>query len=1011
MNVGGSGGVSARGMRGEGSGSGTRRGGRTYGEEVGQEEEEDDFLQEAEADLRDYKEEVKLQKLGMSKGKGKQKEKVDKVEEARMARASRKKLLDLLDPSGLKLSEAWGEEMAAQLVRAGSSSDRVGALGPSGASRWAQPHGLFDDGHEHDATTATDPSRAVGQRPLPPSTSRFKNAREACDEISSEEEMLPSIPKASQMLESGTSSDEEMLPALRSGSHQGAARLPAIAKHEHSASQEEDEEMLPPPVGSKAFAQPSGDVHGPRPEFAPSSSQQDCNTPHVLNSQCGISIPACVNRFLRNYQREGVEFMYRAFKESRGAILADDMGLGKTVQVISFLAAIMRKTGGSIDLNRRIEACRAGRHRRGQAPDAVWPTCLILVPQSVVRNWVNELDTWGYFEHRVFEAGGQSPLRAFQAGHLDIVISSHEYAMRHIEELRDLQWTCVFVDEAHKLKNPETQLTKALGSFRATRSRFALTGTVIQNRNEEMWTLLNWTNPDTFGDQSAWKALVALPLKLGQSKEASPPQIHASEVVSQSLAQVLLPAFMLRRTKAIIASQMPTKRDMVVICPLAEEQMKACEIFAASAEVKALREGEKACPCGREDHEGLRYKARKCCSRLEAGAFFRALYLFSCLANHAALFFPDPREKTSDKAALKKRHEKQTEYTKAIWPREWQHLVCDSRNGLRTDLCGKWSVLRDLLSQWHQAGDKVLLFSRSLRLLDWLAVWVQRAGYRHLRLDGSTHASIRQTLVQQFNRDSNIFCMLISTGAGGTGLNLTGANKVIVFDPNWSPALDSQAIDRAYRIGQTRDVSVFRLIGAGTLEEVIYGRQVYKAQIANVSYTAANERRYFTGVEKVTGQEGELFGAANLLTFKRSMVRETLICDYDAEGANEQEEELWELAQESGETLEGNADIAGPSGEGGILRKRGTLTHEHQTLFARSPSRKAKKTRTGRDEQPRGGRRQGSTGADSADGSSGDHTEDDDEEVIGATAGSATQSRRTDARPSSSAIPWPPPRG
>ncbi|KAJ1033611.1 hypothetical protein NDA13_001598 [Ustilago tritici] len=190
-----------------------------------------------------------------------------------------------------------------------------------------------------------------------------------------------------------------------------------------------------------------------------------------------------------------------------------------------------------------------------------------------------------------------------------------------------------------------------------------------------------------------------------------------------------------------------------------------------------------------------------------------------------------------------------------MFPDSWQSKRCNATNGMEPEFCGKWKVLTGLLSQWHADGDKVLLFSTNMRLLQFIEFFLAREGHNFLRLDGSTPQPRRQQLVNQFNRDSSIFVFVISTTAGGTGLNLTSANRVVVFDPHWNLSHDLQAMDRAYRFGQSRDVYVYRLIGAGSLEEVIYGRQLYKQQQMEIGYNATKERRYFEGV---AGDQGSL---------------------------------------------------------------------------------------------------------------------------------------------------------
>lgn len=225
------------------------------------------------------------------------------------------------------------------------------------------------------------------------------------------------------------------------------------------------------------------------------------------------------------------------------------------------------------------------------------------------------------------------------------------------------------------------------------------------------------------------------------------------------------------------------------------------------------------------------------------------------------------------------RYERQLSYVQLMFPDSWQGKRCNAANGMEPEFCGKWKVLAGLLQQWHTDGDKVLLFSTNLRLLQFIEFFLAREGHNFLRLDGTTPQPRRQQLVNQFNRDQSIFVFLISTTAGGTGLNLTAANRVVVFDPHWNPSHDLQAMDRAYRFGQSRDVYVYRLIGAGSLEEVIYGRQLYKQQQMEIGYNATKERRYFEGVAGDQGSLGELFGCKNLFTLHESSLAMKSIID------------------------------------------------------------------------------------------------------------------------------------
>lgn len=766
-----------------------------------------------------------------------------------------------------------------------------------------------------------------------PSTSRYKplivksedlNGDVASSDEEEEEDMLARRPRkqtaikteptVKMELDENLSAEEEEVFSLSSTSQRTAtsqrtqSQKPAEqSRHiKHSTSDDEDDEEAEMILSSARIVQRAGskpDVSRPRqashhidvdmkPFFGFKPGQEHVG-PLVLDDENGIQVPASINTHLRDYQRDGIRFLWSAYSQGRGGILGDDMGLGKTVQVIGFLAAIMMKTGGSRDQTRRIDEVRLGRAAKDAKANSTWPTCLIICPQTVIGNWQNEIGTWGYFEHAVYGSGYTGALKDFKRGRLDIVLASHEYARDHIDHLRDLPWSCIFADEAHKFKNPDSQMTINMNKFDC-KVRFGLSGTVIQNRMEEMWTLLDWTNPGRFGMLLVWQQLVSEPIKLGQRKTASRRELADSQLIAKLLTKNLLSAYLLRRTKKLIADQLPRKFDKIVFCPLAPEQLQAYRKLMDQHLVVDMRLSRDPCECGRTDREGLPYRRGKCCHRIDSGEILRVIYLMSCLSNHAALFFPDPNDAYDSREEVRYRYEMQSEYTDNLWPNTDRILINNQENGFRTELCGKWTVLVRLMKSWHKEKDKVLLFSRNLRLLDWISYWVQLVGYNFLRLDGSTPQIQRQAKVDEFNRDPTCFIFLISTTAGGTGLNLTGANKVVVFDPHWNPAHDMQAMDRAYRFGQTRDVYVYRLVGAGTLEENIYARQIYKSQAANIGYTASKERRFFAGVEGRPDLEGELFGIKNMFTLREETcsITKEIIEDGDVDEAVREAEQF-----------------------------------------------------------------------------------------------------------------------
>lgn len=697
--------------------------------------------------------------------------------------------------------------------------------------------------------------------------------------------------------------DDEPEQALSLTSNGNASLPSALAqsssfRNDRSQTSDEDDEVslaIRGPVSvpisftnvsaSHIISYSSGDgFHGQRPSFPIPVDLKDVG-PLILAP--GVEVPASINRFLRSYQRDGVRFLYRSYAQGRGALLGDDMGLGKTIQVIAFLSAIMVKTGREEDADRRIEAIRSDRQSSDyHRANAIWPTCLIICPSSVIDNWRHEFDTWGYFEHAAYSGTrAKDALDSFRRGRLDILVTSHETASLSIEHLRDLDLSCVLIDEAHKLKNPSSQMTQAMQTFRC-KVRYALTGTAIQNTYRELYTLADWTNPGLLGTVKEWITEIEVPLKHGQKRGADPEHIADARTRAEKLVTNVLPIFFLRRTKALIADQLPRKFDKIVFCPLTPTQLDVYKRILSEDEVDLMKRHADPCDCGRLDPDtGLAYRRQNCCFKRDStgGAWnknmLKYIYLLQKCSNHVALVFPDPEDASSKDPDRMERYHRQLSYVQLMFPDSWQSKRCNAANGMEPELCGKWKVLAGMLAQWHANGDKVLLFSTNLRLLQFIEFFLSREGHNFLRLDGTTPQPRRQQLVNQFNRDASIFVFLISTTAGGTGLNLTSANRVVVFDPHWNPSHDLQAMDRAYRFGQSRDVYVYRLIGAGSLEEVIYGRQIYKQQQMEIGYNATKERRYFEGVAGDQGSLGELFGCKNLFTLHESSLAMKSIID------------------------------------------------------------------------------------------------------------------------------------
>jgi len=576
-------------------------------------------------------------------------------------------------------------------------------------------------------------------------------------------------------------------------------------------------------------------------------------------------IPASIAQYLRDYQIVGAKFLHQLFVYQKGGVLGDDMGLGKTIQVIAFLAAAFGKTGDERDA-KRMRKMR--RHGEVEDIDVWYPRVLIICPGSVTQNWKNELERWGWWSVDIFlRSTKDEVLHAAKSGRLEIMITTYGTYRDNRQKINTVPWDAVVADECHIMKERLAMTTQAMNEVNAL-CRIGLTGTAIQNKYEELWTLLNWTNPGHFGTLREWRQTICVPLTVGQSHDATLFQLSRARKTAKKLVQNLLPQFFLRRMKSLIAHQLPKKTDKVVFCPLTDIQQEAYENFIASDDVQIIKHVSDPCSCLSGKKRGW------CCDTYLTDdtkwqtKVFPFITTLMKLSGHLTLLVPSendrPEKRDSELNMLRK-----------CLPDDWEDIY-KQRQSLLTlsnpEFCGKWKILRKLLRFWHENGDKVLVFSHSVRLLYILQLLFRNTSYSVSYLDGSLSYEERQQVVDDFNSDPNQFVFLISTRAGGVGLNITSANKVVIMDPHWNPSHDLQAQDRAYRIGQTRDVDVFRLISAGTIEEIVYARQIYKQQQANIGYNASNERRYFKGVQQDRQRKGEIFGLDNLFAYRANQV-------------------------------------------------------------------------------------------------------------------------------------------
>ncbi|MBA0563170.1 hypothetical protein Golob_008168 [Gossypium lobatum] len=564
-----------------------------------------------------------------------------------------------------------------------------------------------------------------------------------------------------------------------------------------------------------------------------------------------IQVPAYINCRLLAHQREGVKFLYMLYKSNHGGILGDDMGLGKTIQTIAFLAAVYGKDEEYGD-SRVLKENQIG--QKGPV--------LIICPTSVICNWKCEFSRWAPFNVSLYHGSScELILEKLQANGVEVLVTSFDTFRIHGNLLSEIKWEIVVVDEAHRLKNEKSKFYSACLEIK-TRRRIGLTGTIMQNKIMELFNLFDWAAPGSLGTREHFREFYDEPLKHGQRATAPERFVRVAGERKQHLVAVLH-KYMLRRTKEeTIGQLMLGKEDNVVFCAMSELQKQVYQRMLQLPDVQCLINKDLPCSCGSP------LAQVECCKRIvPEGIIWPYLHrgspdgcdscpfclVLPCLvklqqiSNHLELIKPNPRDEPD-------KQRKDAEFASAVFGPDIDKVGGNAPSKSFMDLsdtryCGKMRALEKLMSSWALMGDKILLFSYSVRMLDILEKFLIRKGFCFSRLDGSTPTNMRQSLVDEFNSSPSKQVFLISTRAGGLGLNLVSANRVVIFDPNWNPAQDLQAQDRSFRFGQRRHVVVFRLLAAGSLEELVYSRQVYKQQLSNIAVSGKMEKRYFEGVQ------------------------------------------------------------------------------------------------------------------------------------------------------------------
>ncbi len=448
-----------------------------------------------------------------------------------------------------------------------------------------------------------------------------------------------------------------------------------------------------------------------------------------------IKKPRGLKATLRPYQEQGLSWLHFIHEIGSGGVLADDMGLGKTIQTIALLLFL--------------------KGEKKQKPLSV----LIVAPTSVVTNWVREIERFAPSLTTALWHGAGRREQQSELENVNVIITSYALLRRDIDLLKKLKLDYAILDEAQAIKNPISATAQAAKELSAAH-RLALTGTPIENRLSEIWSIFEFVSPGLLGPLQKFEERFARPIDQGDSKQAA--RLRAA-----------IHPFILRRTKLEVAKDLPPKLEVDKIIDLAPDQRAIYTQVLREVRAQVLGEVE-------------RVGVAK--SQIHILAGLTKLRQAACDARLLGL------------------------------PREFSHE--DS---------GKLSALRELVDEVESGGHKVLVFSQFVSMLKLIRAALDEDKIRYEYLDGSTLD--RPERIEHFQSDPTIPVFLISLKAGGSGLNLTAADTVIHFDPWWNPAVEDQASDRAHRIGQTKVVTVYRLVAAGTIEEKILQLKMKKKDL------------------------------------------------------------------------------------------------------------------------------------------------------------------------------------
>ncbi|KAL0084424.1 P-loop containing nucleoside triphosphate hydrolase protein [Phycomyces blakesleeanus] len=528
---------------------------------------------------------------------------------------------------------------------------------------------------------------------------------------------------------------------------------------------------------------------------------------------------------LKNYQLLGINWLLMLYRKNISCILADEMGLGKTAQVIGFLARL-KEIGDN------------GLH-------------LIVVPASTLTNWMREIERFCpelkvlcYYDKAEVRRELQDLILHNPDHGYNIVLTSYTIATQSKEDrsaLKKMKFKSLILDEGHMIKNCTSARYSSLMSYKIP-FRLLVTGTPLQNNLQELVSLLIFIMPEMFAEfEDEVRTIFKIKsMTTAEDTEKEKDESNQSRTKQSSVqilsqkriarAKKMMTPFVLRRKKEDVLKDLPKKTRVVEKCKMTERQKEVSKKKIKSEESKHLllseikHESDDEAPAAGENDENFSNISNMIIHLRKAAdhpLLFRYIYNDKKIRKMAKAIMREERYWDADEDYI---------YEDMSYMNDFElSKLCEAHRTISSFKLkdeewmdsGKVEKLKVLLPEMKAKKQKVLIFSQFTRMLDILELVMNTLEIRYLRMDGSTKVTERQTTIDSFNENPEFDVFLLSTKAGGFGINLTGANVVILYDHDFNPQTDRQAEDRAHRVGQTKDVTVYKLMSENTIEEYI----------------------------------------------------------------------------------------------------------------------------------------------------------------------------------------------